>query len=104
MSVREHKAVFHSTCVYGRMNIRHGTCANTAAGAVRYAQVDCRLAIETALRSSAGMLLLRLFKRRRPIALSMDPHRKDNPRPHTRKCPHCDGMASSLWSFAVVVV
>src|SRR5258708_34434588 len=104
MSVREHKAVFHSTCVYGRMNIRHGTCANTAAGAVRYAQVDCRRAIETALGNSAGMLLLRLFKGPRPIALSRDPHRKDTPRRPIRKCPYGDGMAFPLCSFPLIVV
>src|SRR5260370_17288362 len=34
----------------------------------------------------------------------MDPHRKDNPRPHIRKCPYGDGMAFPLCSCPLIVV
>src|SRR6266699_1595387 len=104
MLVREHKAVCHSTCVYGIMKLCSVNCANPAARVARHARTDHRLAMEIALGRSAGVLLLRLFKGRRLITLSMGPHRKDDPDPHIRKRPYGDGVTFALRSFALIVV
>ncbi len=104
MSVSEQKAVCHRTCVYSMMKTCHVNYANTAVRVVRHARADRRLAMETALGSSAGMLLLSQLKGRRLITLSMGPHRKDDPDPHIGKRPYGNGVAFALRSFALIVV
>src|SRR5260370_20423744 len=104
MSVSEQKAVCHRMCVYSMMKTCHVIYANTAVRGVRHARADRCLATETALGSSAGMLLLSQLKGRRLITLSMGPHRKDDPDPHIGKRPYGNGMAFALRSFTLIVV
>ena len=104
MSVSEQKAVCHRTCVYSMMKTCHVNYANTAVRVVRHARADRGLAMETALGSSAGMLLLSQLKGRRLITLSMGPHCKDDPDPHIGKRPYGNGVAFALRAFALIVV
>jgi hypothetical protein len=103
MSVSKQKAVCHDMCMYG-MKICHVNDAHTAVCVVRHAQLDRHLAMEAALGSSAGMVLLSQLKRRRLIPLSTDPHRKDDSDPHMRKRPYGNGVAFAFRSFALIVV
>src|SRR5260370_4372958 len=104
MSVSEQKAVCHRMWVYGMIKICHVTYANTAVHGVRHARADRCLAMETALGSSAGMVLLSQLKGRRLITRSMSPHRKDDPDPHIVKCPYGNGVAFALCSFTLIVI
>src|SRR6266849_8902448 len=104
MSVSEQKAVCHRMYVYGMIKICDVPSANTAVHGVRHARADRWPAMETALGSSAGMLLLSQLKGRRLITLSMGPHCKDDPDPHIGKRPYGNGVAFALRSFALIVV
>src|SRR5713101_5761672 len=104
MSVSEQKAVCHRMYVYGMIKICDVPSANTAVHGVRHARADRRLAMETALGSSASMLLLSQLKGRRLITLSMGPQRKDDHDPHIGKRPYGNGVAFALRSFALIVV
>jgi hypothetical protein len=90
-------------CVYG-MKICPVNDENTGVRVVRHAQTDCRQAAETALGSSAGMVLLSQLKGRCLITLSTGPHRKDDSDPYIGKCPYGNGMAFALRSFALIGV
>src|SRR5437588_504534 len=104
MPVSEQKAVCHRMWVYGMIKICHVTYADTAGHVVRSTRADRCLAMETALGSSAGMVLLSQLKGRRLITLSMGPHRKDDPDPHIGKRPYGNGVAFALCSFTLIVV
>ena len=78
--------------------------ANTAVRVVPHASADRRQAMETALGSSAGMLLLSQLKGGRLITLAMGPHRKDDPDPHIGKRPYGNRVTFALRSFALIVV
>src|ERR1700694_1405767 len=52
----------------------------------------------------ACMLPLRLLKGGGLIAAAMGPQGKDDPDPHIGKCPHGNGMAFALSSFALIIV
>src|SRR5450755_5135326 len=53
---------------------------------------------------STGMLLLRMLKGSRLIALPMEPHGKDDPDPDVGKCSYSNGMAFAFSSFALIIV
>ncbi len=104
MPVSEQEAVCHRMWVDGMIKICQVTDADTAGPVVRSPRADRWLAMETALGSSAGMVLLSQLKGRRLITLSMGPHRKDDPDPHIGKRPYGNGVAFALCSFTLIVV
>src|SRR5712691_5883031 len=104
MPVSEQEAVCHRMWVDGMIKICQLTYADTAGPVVRSTRADRWLAMETALGSSAGMVLLSQLKGRRLITLSMGPHRKDDPDPHIGKRPYGNGVAFALCSFTLIVV
>ena len=55
------------------------------------------------LRRSANMLVLRVLKGGRLIALVMQPHGKDDPDPHIGKRAHGDRVAFAFGSLALVI-
>jgi hypothetical protein len=103
MSRNEHKDVFHHMCVHS-INMCTVNDSSTVVCVVHYAQTECRLAMRTALGSSASMALLSQLNRCGLITLAMGPHRKDDPDPYIRKCSYGNRVTFPLPSFALIVV
>src|SRR5450755_2116152 len=103
MSGNEQKEACNRTCVCS-MKRYQVKIDKTEVRVILPAQANRRLAMEAALGSSAGMLLLSQLKRRCLITLSTSPHCKDDSDPHIRKRPDSNGVAFAFRSFALIVV